>query len=602
MPPPPHGYHRSLRDDADEPKLGTFRSLSRLIVYLRPYKFAVAVSFVTMLVGSFLRILLPLVYRWFINEGIHSSFLDISYFALVAFVLFCFHAIIACLGYLHRLAVAAHGQGMIRDLRNHIFTHLQSLSLKFYDRQQSGELMSRIMSDVDRLEWGVVEAVLEITNSILTFVFMIFVTARYINLKLTLVALCTSPVMLFMTWLFNRKVHDLFMTRREKIGDLTTVVQENLSGVRVVKAFGREDHELNRFQGETNSYFNYGITVNRLLGLVMNLMEVLASMASVVVLVFGGWLILNDKRMNVGELFAMMAYVGMLQAPIRTLIHANYHMQRSGASARRVFDLLDTKPEIVDAPDALELPMARGHVEFRDVTFSYNGSEPVLRGINLMAEPGQMVAFVGKSGAGKSTLVHLIPRLYEVANGCVLVDGIDVRKIRYGDLRRNIAMVMQDVFLFNGSIKQNIAYGKLDATDEEIFSAAHSAHADEFVQALEEGYDTQIGERGVRLSGGQRQRLSVARAILADAPILVLDEPTSNVDTHSERLIQDALEKLMRDRTTFVVAHRLSTIIRADKIVLLDAGEIKAVGRHNELMQTCELYAHLYRVQAQSDT
>jgi len=580
--------------------MSTFRALSRLLVYLKPYKFAVVVSFVTMVGASFLRSLPPMVMRWFLNAGIHSSFLNFSYFALVGFVLLCLHLLRATVGYLHRIAVAQHGQGMIRDLRNHVFTHLQSLSLKFYDNQQTGELMSRIMNDVDRLEWGVVEAVLEIANAVLTFAFMFFLTAKYISLKLTLVALSASPVMFFLTYLFNRKLHDLFHTRREKIGDLTTVVQENLSGVRVVKAFGREDHEQDRFKGETDSYFRYGIRMNRLLGVALNLMEVLAAAASVVVLAYGGWLIVHDPRMQVGDLVAMLMYTGMLQAPIRTLIHANYHMQRSGASARRVFDLLDTKPDIVDAPDAVSLPVVRGQVEFRDVTFSYDGSAPVLYNINLTAMPGQVVALVGRSGAGKSTLVHLIPRLYEVANGCVLVDGLDVRKIRYADLRRNIAMVLQDVFLFNGSIKQNIAYGRLDASDEEIYAAARAAHVDEFVETLENGYETQIGERGVKLSGGQRQRISVARAILADAPILVLDEPTSNVDTHSERLIQDALEDLMRDRTTFVVAHRLSTIIRADKIVLLERGRIQAEGRHSELMQTCELYAHLYRVQAES--
>jgi len=591
-----------VKDDENkaEPSMPMLHVLRRLAGYMRPYKYFVWAGFALMLGASFLRAVPTMVVRRAFNEmSERASSLVMGDFLLLGGVYFGVHLLGAVIGYVHRLATAKPAQGMIRDLRNQVFGHLQSLSLKFYDNRQTGELMSRVLNDVDRLERGFVESFLQIVNSVLTFGFQL-AFMLYISVELTLAALCVIPFMIYFTARFNTKAHLLFRGRREKMADVTTVVQENISGIRVVKSFCREDYEQEKLRRETDSYFDYGIKTARMLGFAINLMTVLGASAGAIALAYGGSLVLAE-RIETGDLVAMVLYTGMLYEPVYRLVHGNYHMQQSGVSAHRVFELLDTQPEIADAPDAVAMPDIRGHVEFQDVTFSYDGGPPVLENVSLEARPGEMVALVGRSGAGKTSVVGLIPRLYDVSSGAVLIDGEDVRRLRNADLRRNISMVMQDVFLFNGSIRQNIAYGRLDATDEEIVAAAQAAHVDEFVNELPDKYETEIGERGVKLSGGQRQRIAVARAILADAAILLLDEPTSNVDTHSERLIQEALEKLMHERTTFVIAHRLSTVINAGKIVLLERGKVQAVGTHGQLLRNSPLYAYLYNVQMQSN-
>ena len=589
------GISMGRRDDPETPAMKPLQALRRLSHYMGPYKYMVAGAFVLMLATSFLRSLPPLIIGKGLDDTEAFKTLGITYFLLLGGAFFGLQVITAIVGYFSRVLSAKSGQNIIRDIRNYLFNHLQGLSLRFFDNRRTGELMSRTLSDVDMLEWGVLESFLQILNNILLFSFQLAIMSR-LNLKLTAIAVAVVPVVLLFALRYNNKAHDFFKGLRERMADLNTVLQESITGIRVVKTFCREDYQAGRFSKETAGYLDLSVGVARMMAFVSNAMSVLGSIAAAIILAYGGWMVLHDQ-LTVGKLVSLLMYCGMLYGPIQGLVHDCYHLQRSGVAATRVFEVLDTEPEIKDAPDALPAPARMGHVELRNVTFCYRENTPVLEDVCVEAKPGEMVAFVGKSGAGKSTLINLVPRLYDVQSGAVCIDGIDVRKIKYDDLRRNIAMVMQDVFLFNGTIRQNIAYGRLDATEQEIIIASEAAHVDEFVRELPDGYDTQIGERGVKLSGGQRQRISLARAFLANTRLLLLDEPTSNVDTHSERLIQEALEKLVQARTTFVIAHRLSTILRADKIVLLDRGRVQAVGTHTQLLETSPLYAHLYRVQ-----
>jgi len=593
-------YHPRMsaikRDETlEKPPMSPWQSLARLSRYVHPYRTMVAGTFILMLAGSFLRSLPPMIIGKGLNDAMDYKGLGMRYFLLLGAAFLGLQLVMAAVGYIQRILGARSGQHIVRDIRNHMFRHVQGLSLRFFDNRQTGELMSRTLSDVDMLEWGVLESSMSVINSILQFLLQLALMT-YLSWRLTLIALAVVPVIILFAVRYNSLAHDIFKGLREKMADLNTVLQESISGIRVVKTFCREDHQSSRFAHETHDYVDLSIRVQKMMAFVSSMMVAFGSVAAAVVLAYGGWMVIHDQ-LKIGYLVAMMMYLQMLYGPIQTLIHDNYHLQRAGVAASRVFEVIDTIPEIRDDPDALPLESVAGHIQVQDVTFSYRPDAPVLKNVCIEARPGEMVALVGRSGAGKSTLISLIPRLYDVQAGAVSVDGVDVRRLRNDDLRRSIAMVMQDVFLFDGTIRANIAYGRLDATDQDIMAAAEAAHVNEFVNELPDGYDTQIGERGVKLSGGQRQRISLARAFLANAPILLLDEPTSNVDTHSERLIQEAIERLMQNRTTFVIAHRLSTILRADKIVLLDRGRVQAEGTHAELLENSPLYAHLYRVQ-----
>jgi len=584
------------RDETlESPPMTAWQSLARLSNYVRPYRTMVAGTFILMLVGSFLRSLPPLLIGKGINDTLDYAGLGMQYFLLLGAAYLGLHLAMAAVGYVQRILAATSGQRIVRDIRNHLFRHVQGLSLRFFDNRQTGELMSRTLSDVDMLEWGVLESSMSVANSILLFLLQLALMT-YLNWRLTLIAVSVVPVIILVAVRYNSLVHDILKGLREKMADLNTVLQESISGIRVVKTFCRETHHSDRFARETQDYVGLSISFQKTMAFVSNVMVVFGSVAGAIVLAYGGWLVIHGE-LKIGNLTAIMMYLQSLYGPIQTLIHDNYHLQRAGVAASRVFELIDTVPEIADAPDAIPLESVAGHVQVHGVVFSYRPDAPVLKNVSIEARPGEMVALVGRSGAGKSTLISLIPRLYDVQSGAVCIDGKDVRRLRNDDLRRNIAMVMQDVFLFDGTIRDNIGYGRLNATEQEIMAAAESAHVNEFVNELPDGYHTQIGERGVKLSGGQRQRISLARAFLANAPILLLDEPTSNVDTHSERLIQEAIGRLMQNRTTFVIAHRLSTILRADKIVLLERGRIHAEGTHNHLLENSPLYAHLYRVQ-----
>lgn len=590
-----HGMHSHRRPEDDRAKPHSAWAVYRRFVrYLKPYTRLLAVSLVVLIAGSLIRVAPPWIIRTGINNAVDGNVDTAWYFVGLGGVFLGVHLVQALVSYLHTISMRRVEQGVIRDLRNGVFRHLQDLSLKFYDNRETGELMSRLLSDVNRMEAGLVGGLVGILRDLAVFSWLI-VFVFYINWRLALLAVAVVPVMGVAAYFFNVRARTIWRRMREKMADISVAVHENISGTRVVRAFGREDDAVSNFKNHTDETYTLSLQATSMMAVFGQIISLLNALGMALVLAYGGYLLLQ-KTMKVGDLFAFMAYTGMLYGPVNGLVRANQFIQRAAVAAERVFDLLDTKPDIDDAPDAIELSHIEGNVEFSGVSFAY-GDEPVLHDVSFAVRPGEVLAIVGPSGAGKTTIGQLIPRLYEVTSGAVLVDGHDVRSVKGASLRRQISMVSQDIFLFSGTVRENIAYGRPGASNEDILAAANAAHVDEFAQRLPDKYETRVGERGVRLSEGQKQRIAIARALLKNAPILILDEPTSNVDTESERLIQESLDRLMRGRTTLVIAHRLSTIIGADRIAVLEHGRILDIAPHAVLLQRNELYAKLYNVQ-----
>jgi len=585
-----HGVPEDPRARARAPGM----VLARFLRYLRAYRALLAWSLFLLVVGSLLQVIPPWIIRSGVNEAVSNQWVNPGHFVRLGALFVGLHLVLGATTYVQTICTRRAELGVVRDLRNDVFRHLQSLPLKFYDNRQTGEIMSRILNDVNRLEVGMVEGFLNITRDVAVFGWLL-AFVLYLNWKLTLLAVAVVPVMAVGTYYFNLHAHLVWRRIREKMADISVAVNENITGTRAVKAFAREERAIEEFEGHTDEGYRLGVRAAAMMAGFTQLVSILNALGTAMVLGVGGYMVYLGT-MQVGDLVAFFMYVGMLYAPINSLVRANYHIQRAAVAGERVFDLLDTAPEIADAPDAVELASVRGHVVFDNVTFAYD-RRPVLRGISLEVRPGEVIAIVGPSGAGKTSLVQLIPRLYEPTSGRVIVDGHDVRSVTAASLRRKVAVVSQDVFLFSGTIGENILYGRPEASEEEMLAAARAAHVHEFVERLPQRYDTPVGERGVKLSEGQKQRVAIARALLKDAPILILDEPTSNVDTESERLIQESLDRLMHGRTTFVIAHRLTTIVGATRIVVIENGRIRAVGSHAELFERDELYRKLYSIQ-----
>ena len=547
-----------------------------------------------LLIMSIVRVAPPWVIRTGVNDAVSGSGGTLWHFAGLGGLFLLLHLVNAFVSYLQMLITRRVEAGVIRDLRNDVFRHLQTLSLKFYDNRETGELMSRVLNDVSRLEMGLVQGFVSVIRDSAVFAWLTALLF-YLNWQLAILALAVVPIMAVATYVFNIRAHRVWRRIREKMAHISVAVNENLVGSRVVKIFAREEQAIADFEDHTNESYTLNLRAASMMAAFTQVVSVLNAAGLALVLAYGGYLVLRGT-IQAGDLVALLMYVGMLYAPINGLVRANYHIQRAAVAGERVFDLLDTRPEIEDAPDAVDLPRVSGRVEFQGVSFTYD-KDPVLRDISLVVEPGEVAAIVGPSGAGKTTLVQLLLRLYEPTAGRLLVDGHDVRAVTAASLRDQITMVTQDIFLFSGTIRENIAYSRPDASEEEILAASKAAHVHEFAARFADGYETLVGERGVKLSEGQKQRVAIARALLKDAAILILDEPTSSVDTESERLIQESLDHLMKARTTFVIAHRLTTVIGADKIVVLDDGRVLDTGTHEELLERNELYNKLYSVQ-----
>jgi ABC-type multidrug transport system fused ATPase/permease subunit len=487
------------------------------------------------------------------------------------------------------------GERFILDLRILLYDYLQRLSISFFEDRQTGEIMSRITNDVNALE----DFVTHSTGFLIVDLLRLVGTAVILfalDWQLASLTLLPVPVLAVAMRLFNTRVRPIYRQVRDRLGDINAELQDNISGIRVIQAFGQERHELDRFTQRSTQYYEERVRGIRYWSTFFPAMGFVASLGMVIVLGFGVYRIFSGA-LSLGGLVAFISYVASFYEPINRLVQVDNTVQQAIAAGERVFELLDTVPEIEDAPDAIKLPVIQGAVAFEGVSFRYGTGEEVLRDVSFQMQPGQVVALVGPSGAGKTSIANLIPRFYDPVRGRITVDGYDIKKVKLASLRKQIAVVLQETFLFNGTVRENITYGKPDASEEEMIAAAKAAYAHEFIMNLPQGYDTEIGERGVKLSGGQKQRLALARAILTDPRILILDEATSSVDAEAEYLIQRALEKVLEGRTALIIAHRLSTIRHADRIIALEDGRIVEVGDHHELLARGGLYSQMYRRQ-----
>ena len=513
---------------------------------------------------------------------------------LVPFIIVALATFKGASRYIQEYFIKTAGQLIVQDIRNDLYSHSMGLSMKYYVRNSTGKMMSRILNDVGVMQRSAADVLVEAVRESFTLVGMT-ASAFYSDWRLAIVAFLVLPLAVLPASIIGRKIKDYTQRSQATLGNLTAVLQESFAGVKVIKAFGTEAYETIRFQAENLSFYKFIRKTLKYDSASAPIIEILASLGIAGVFWYGLHRVITGA-ITQGELFAFIASVLMMYGPVKRLIKINNSIQRSIGAAERVFEVLDEIPDVKDAPLARALPRVKGQVEFKRVTFGYD-DDLVLNDICLQAEPGQVVALVGPSGAGKSTLVGLITRFYDPQHGAILIDGEDIRGVTLESLKNNIALVDQETFLFNDTIRNNIRYGRREASDAEVEAAARQAYADEFIRQLPEGYDSSIGDRGVRLSGGQRQRICIARAILRDAPILILDEATSALDTESEAMVQQALTNLMRNRTTFVIAHRLSTIMHADLIVVLEDGRIVDTGTHQALLGRSGLYRKLYDMQ-----
>ena len=540
---------------------------------------------------------------WFIRELIatvrtgNSDALSSGLITRLSLLALAIYAARAGLEFLRSYMAHVAGWGVVADVRVAVYRHLQRLSLHYYEDKQTGQLMSRVVNDSDLLEKLIAHAVPDVLVNVLTLVGVSAVLLT-MNTQLTLLTLVPIPIIVLAMRGFAKYVRPAFRERQAELGELNAILQDNLSGIREIKTFTRERTESDRIGVRIENYKRSLLHALRLLATFEPFVHFASALGVVVVIYFGGRLALGGELL-IEDLVAFFLYLELFYQPVRHLSHAWEAIQEALAGAERVSELLLEEPDIVDQPDAIEYRgRAQGNVCLDNVSFSYLTDRPILRNINLEIPAASVVALVGPTGVGKSTLASLVPRFYDVNEGRITLDGHDIRDLTIESLRRQISIVLQDVFLFHGTVRENILFGRPGAGDEEMKEAARVANAIEFIDKLPEGYDTLIGERGVKLSGGQKQRLAIARAVLKDAPILILDEATSSVDTETEQLIQQALERLMAGRTTLMIAHRLSTIRNADQIVVLRDEGIAEQGNHDELMAIDGIYRHLNLVQS----
>ena len=491
-------------------------------------------------------------------------------------------------------------QGAAYDMRNAIFTRLEHLSFSYHDKAQTGQLMTRVTNDVETVRTFTGNGILQLLNAVVMLIgsaTILLIT----NWKLALVALLIIPAILGIFLFFLTKIGPRFRIVQQKLGNLNTVLQENLAGVRVVKAFVREPYEQERYRNANNSLLQENLVVVRGTSLTFPLIFFISNLGTLAIIWLGGEQVIGGS-LSIGELVAFNSYLSFLLLPVFILGSTITSLSQSTASAHRVFEIIDAPIEVEDKPDAVILPPARGSVIFENVSFRYAGSETLsLTDVSFVAEPGQTVAILGRTGSGKSTIINLIPRFYDVTSGSISIDGYDVRDVTLESLRSQIGIVLQESTLFSGTIRENIAYGRSNASEEEVEEAAKAAQAHDFIIGFPEGYTTIVGERGVGLSGGQRQRIAIARALLLNPPLLILDDSTSAVDAETEYQIQQALQRLLANRTTFIIAQRISTVRNAGKILLIDGGHLVAQGTHEALQQTNCLYCELLESQLMND-
>jgi ATP-binding cassette subfamily B protein len=572
-----------------QPRDGGVQAVRRALTYLGRYRREAVGAGVALLLVAAANLATPQLIRVAIDVGFTQAQPSVVAKAAVGLVgLALIRGLFTFLqGYLAERA----SQGVAYDLRDALFAHIERLSFSYYDRAQTGQLVTRATNDVEQVRTFVGNGVIQLVASLVLLVGTALILG-WLNLRLTIAALLTIAPIFWLLTSFVRRVGPLFAQVQQLLGGLNTILQEDLSGLRVIRAFGREGFELERYQRANTELLERNVMTVRALSNNFPLVFFFANLGTLVVIGFGGALVMGGS-LSIGELIAFNAYLAFLLQPILTIGFLAAAISRAGASATRIFDVLDAPTDIQDRPNARPLPSLDGAVIYDHVSFRYPGAEAdVLCDVSFSVQPGQTVAILGTTGAGKSTLVNLLPRFYDVTGGSVRVDGYDVRDVTLDSLRCQISIVLQEALLFGGSVRDNIAYGKPDATQAEIEAAARAAQAHAFIVELPRGYETIVGERGIGLSGGQRQRLAIARALLVDPCLLILDDSTSAVDTETEAAIRDALDRLIRarKRTAFVIAQRISTVRDADLILVLDDGGVAAQGRHEELLRDSELY------------
>lgn len=565
----------------------------RLLRYIQPYKRTLAMAVVCIVVAAGANLYLPWVIKDMIDKVLAER--DMEMLNMICVGIVVIFLVRGIFYYGQGYLVSYVGQRVIIDVRDVLFRKFQRLPMAYFDRHQTGEIMSYISNDVAALQNALVDRLIELVTESSIFVGSL-VMMVLLDWQLSILTLITVPLVGQAMKIFGRKIRSSGSVIQARLSDITALMQESLSSERVVKSFVREEYEIERFHLQNELNFRAMMKNVQLTSLLTPTVEFLAALAVTVIIWFGGKEVVEGK-ITAGVLVAFLTYAVNLANPIKRLSRVYANIQNAMAGAERVFAVLDMKETVADREGATELPPVSGQVRVEDVTFSYKEGKPALLHTTLEAKPGQMIAFVGPSGAGKSTIANLIPRFYDVDEGRIMIDGHDIRDVTLASLRSQIGIVPQETMLFSASVRENIRYGRLDATDAEIEGAARDANAHGFIMSLPEGYDTRIGERGITLSGGQRQRIAIARAILKNPRILILDEATSALDTESEKIVQAALDRLMVGRTSFVIAHRLSTIFGADQIYVIEGGTIKEHGTHEELLAKGGLYSGLYRIQ-----
>jgi ATP-binding cassette, subfamily B, multidrug efflux pump len=577
-------------------KKSDWRLLWRSFAYLRPYWLVTLGVYTTMLLINLLTVLIPQVIRGAIDEGIYGG--DLDQLGQAALWLLGLTLLKGVFVFYQGQWTEIASQNVAYDLRQGIVHKLAQLPFSYHDQAEAGQILSRTMQDVERIRFLTGRAVLRLVEGgvLLGLTAVILLS---MNATLALLIILIMPLLLHRAYRFGRRFRPLSLEIQNQLGVLTTQLEQNLRGMRIVKAFSQEKKEIRQFTDQNEAWFKLSAESARLEAVNVPMLDMIANFGTVIIFWYGGWLVIQGQ-MTLGELVAFTTYLAMLIRPINLIGRIIPILAIAASAAERIFSILDTPSEVADRPNAITLPRLKGDVSFENVSFVYANSKKVLRQVNFTARPGQIIALMGATGSGKSTLINLIARFYEPSEGRVTIDGHDSRDVTLNSLRSQISFVMQDTILFAATVRQNIRFGRPDADEAAIIQAAKDAQAHDFIMAMPEGYDTRVGERGVTLSGGQKQRLAIARALLVDPRILILDDATASVDNKTERLIQQALDRLMAGRTTFVIAHRLDTVRRADLILVLDEGRIAAQGTHEELLETSPLYRQVYALQVEA--
>lgn len=565
----------------------------RILSYIKPYMHRLLFAMVCTIMAAAGNLYIP----WIIKDMIDEVLADKNGTMLnwIAASIIAIFIVRGLFWYGQNYLMSYVGQSVIIDIRAAVFKKLQRLSVSFYDKNKTGTIMSYVTNDVNALQSAMVENTIEMITE--GFILIGSVVAMiYLDWRLTLFTVCTFPVVLWFMEFFGKKIRKTGGRIQECTADITSVLQESVASARVIKSFVREDYEVDRFDVENKANFRANMKNAQLMATLTPVVELVAAIGVTMIIWYGGNNVINGT-ITAGSLVAFLTYAVNISNPIKRLTRVIGNIQKALAAAQRVFMIIDMPEEIAESRDAKQLPEVSGKVEFQNVSFAYNDKGNVITDLSFSVKPGEVIAIVGPSGAGKSTIANLLPRFYDVNKGDIKIDGHSVREVTLDSLREQVGIVPQETMLFNGSVYNNILYGRLDATKEEIEAAAKAANAHDFIMQLTDGYETKLGDRGVNLSGGQRQRIAIARAILKNPRILILDEATSALDTESERVVQEALDRLMVGRTSFVIAHRLSTVKNADKILVLEKGNLVESGTHDELLALDGLYAQLYKIQ-----